>query len=570
MRYKLLGNNDTNNIIQTILNNRGIKDWKKYLSLSFSSRETYKDLDDIKIAVETFDKHFQNKDPIAILQDCDVDGLTSCTTMYKYIKCLDENYDVRLYVHRKNKSHGLNDNDFDIDEDIKLLIVPDAGSNDVAEHKSLYNMGIDCICLDHHQVNIDIKESPAIIINNQTSDNYQNKNCCGASITLEFCRALDDYYWEEYADDFLDLVAVANVCDVMSLKEFETRAIVNEGLNNIKNKMLEEIIKAQDFSMKGIISPHTVGFYIGPLCNAFIRLATYEERQLLIRAFCEDESETFEYIKRGEVLPTEENIYQHCVRLMKSYKGKQDRARDKAFNVLMKQASKNELDKVAIIDASEELDSAYTGLVAIKLSESLHKPVLLVRETSEGYAGSGRSFDYCPIEDFRELVNQCPSSTLAQGHPSAFGTCLTDIDSAKEWFNEQLKNISFDKVYVVDFNVNSENIQVSWCQELDKYKTVFAHGVDEPLWRIMSLHISNENTKIIGKNHDTIQIYDDETGIKYVMFKCDEHNELLNWLNNNLGDEETWINIIGILELNEYQGVYTPQVNIKELELKER
>ena len=414
MRYKLIGSNDTENIIKTVLNNRGIDDWKSYLSLNEASRDTYHNLDNIEKAVEVFDYHYSNKHPMAILKDNDVDGVCSSTIMYKFIKALDPDYDVRMYVHQKNKSHGL-DGDFDIDDDIKLLLVPDAGSNDVDEHKRLYDMGIACICLDHHQVTADISTSPAIIINNQTSQNYVNKGCCGASVTLEFCRALEEFYWESVCDDLLDLTAVANVCDVMPITEFETRAVINEGLSNINNKMLQQIIQAQEFSMKGVVSPHTVGFYVGPLINAFIRMATFEERQLLIRAFCEDESETFWYTKRGADFPTEENIYEHVVRLMKSYKNKQDTQRKKALQPLLNKG-KECGGKVALIDATGVLDTALTGVVAIKLSESLNVPTLLLQKRDENtYGGSGRAFDNCPVEDFRALVDECPYTNFAQG-----------------------------------------------------------------------------------------------------------------------------------------------------------
>ncbi len=275
----------------------------------------------------------------------------------------------------------------------------------------------------------------------------------------------------------------------------------------------------------------------------------------------------FEYVKRGENFPVEENIYQHCVRIAKSYKSKQDRAKDKAYKAFMASNDYSN-DKVAIVDATGKLNSAYTGLVAMKMSEMLNKPVLLVIETDNGFAGSGRAFDYCPIEDFRELVDKCPESTMSQGHAQAFGLCLTDINKAREWFNENLKDISFEKIYVVDFIVDAEDVSISWCQELDKYKSTFAHGVDEPLWLIKDLYISNDNAKIVGKNDDTIQIYDEDTNIKYVMFKCDESNEVFNWMNNNFAGEETYINVIGTLGINVYNGQVSPQVLIKECEIR--
>ena len=566
MKYKLLGNNDTRNIIKTVLNNRGIDDYSKYLELSDNCADYWNNLDSIDEAVKCFDYHFCNKHRIAILSDTDSDGICSATIMYKYIKLMDEYYPVSIIVHKKNKAHGLNGWDFDIPDNTKLLIIPDAGSNDIDECQELIDSDIEVLILDHHMVSTK-EENPAIVVNNQSSDDYPNKEACGAHVTYNFLQALDNYYWNDFCEEhFTDLVALADVSDVMSMRSFNTRAMVNYGFDHIENKMFKAIIEAQEFSMKGIVSPFTVAFYVTPLINAFLRTATYEERELLVRGFCEDESDTFEYVKRGESFPIEEDIYQHCVRMMKSYKGKQDRARDKAYKTLMAFNDYSN-DKVAIVDATGELNSAYTGLVAIKMSEALNKPVLLVRETDNGFAGSGRAFDYCPIEDFRELVDECPESTLAQGHASAFGTCLTDINKARNWFNIELEDVSFSKVYAVDFVVDAADMMVAWCQELDRYKTVFAHGVDEPLWMIHSLHISTENAKIVGKNHDTMQFYDKDTEMKYVMFKCNESNEVFDWLDNRLDDESIDIDIIGTLGVNVYEGHMTAQVTIKDCEI---
>ena len=568
MQYRLINGslNDIRNPIETVLKNRGIENVEEYLELTTAPRDTYSNLDFIKEAVELFDKHFQDKDPIGILADNDVDGVCSATLMYNFIKSLDKSYDVRIYVHHRNKSHGLADKDFDLDSDIKLLIVPDAGSNDIEEHGLLSEHGVSCICADHHHVTANIANSPAIIVNNQISDNYQNKNCCGASITLEFCRALEEFYWEDICDQHLDLVAVANVCDVMLISEPETRAIINEGLGQINNKMLQEIIKAQEFSMKGIVNPHTVGFYIGPLINAFIRLATFEERELLIKAFCEDESETFEYTKRGESFPVEENIYEHVVRLMKSYKGKQDRSRDKAVSILLNKALEFEDDKVIIIDGTKEIEGPLAGLVAIKISESIHKPVLLVRKNDGCLAGSGRAFNNCPIEDFRGLVEECPYMDWGQGHNSAFGCQMpiNNIDDARGWFNEELKDVNMEKVYHVDFIIDMDDINVSFIKTIDEHQNLWGHGLDEPLVVIENITVKRPDIHVQGKNFDSVAFTVND--IKFVQFRMDEDNELLAWASawDGADTDEITLNVVGEVSISEYKGVYTPQMIIKE------
>ena len=322
--------------------------------------------------------------------------------------------------------------------------------------------------------------------------------------------------------------------------------------------------------MKGIISPHTVGFYVGPLINAFIRMATFEERQLLVRAFCEDESETFWYTKRGESLPTEQNIYEHVVRLMKSYKNKQDNQRKKTLTPLVNKGKECK-GNVALIDATGILDTALTGVVAIKVSEALNMPTLLLQKRNDDiYGGSGRVFDNCPVEDFRSIVDECPYTTMAQGHPGAFGIEIpaANIELTREWLNNKLAGIDMDKVYDVDFEIDADELTITMFQELDKYKTLWGHSVDEPLFAIKNLSISSSNARICGKSQNTIQIHDDVTNVKYVMFFCNGQEDLYQWINDNWGDDEAVITVIGTLGLSLFDGKLDSQVIIKDARIE--
>ena len=579
MRYKLIENsaNDVTDIVGTVLRNRGIEKPQEYVNCTKTlGSEDWRLLDNIDRAVEVFDRHFQNRDKIVILADNDTDGITSATVAYRYIKDLDKDYPVEIVVHDEQKSHGLC-GDFQLPEDTKLFWIPDAASNDYQQCLELIEKGIDIIITDHHECSEDgckNIENGAIVINNQASENYPNKSYCGCAITREFCRALDEFYWTDYASKYDDLVAIADIADVMSLKDIATRREVALGLSNIRNKMLLEIFDAQSFSTKGVISPFTVSFYVSPLINSYIRMGTAEDKMLLLRAFCEDESETFEYTKRGETTSTKENIYQHCVRIMKSYKGKQDRQKEKGFKKLQIKISKSSShNKVIICDCTEELEQALTGLVAIKVAESFNKPILLLRRKKDDpkvFGGSGRAFDYCPIEDFRGLTESCPYVTLAQGHNQAFGVEIpeSNIDKTQEWFNEQLTCMDFRKVYAVDFEIDANDVDFFLCRGVDEYKTLWAKEVEKPLFAIKGLVVDNKCARICGKNSDTIQIAWEDYPVKYVQFKVDASNELYNWLNNNWDENATVeLNIIGTLELSTYNGITTGQVNIEDLEI---
>lgn len=565
MRYELI-KGSTNNIcspLETVLLNRGVENYKKYLNLSENDIEPYDHLDNIEEAVECFAKHFDNCNPIGILVDTDTDGVCSATIMAKYILSMKDDYPVHMIVHKKNKAHGLESQDFKIPDGVLLMIVPDSSSNDIDECQKLIDANIDVIVLDHHEKSDD-REYPGILINNQTSANYYNKAASGTHVTWDFLRALDEYYWEDYASQFVDLVALANIADVMNIKSESTRATINLGLQNIHNKMFEELVRSQNFSMKGRTNPHTIAFCIAPMINAFLRLAEFEERELLIRAFCEDELETFEYTKRGASSPTQENIYEHMVRLMTSYRGKQNRSRDKSVKLLLDRAQECDNDKVAVMDATSEIDQSLTGLVAIRISEAINKPVLLVRKHNDELAGSGRAFNNCPIEDFRALTEQCPYITMAQGHNAAFGCSLPaeNLENVRKWFNEKLDSVSMDKVYAVDFIIDVDDLDIGFIQAIDKHQDLWGQGLAEPLVAVENIALKRSDVHVQGKNFDSIAFTVND--IKYVLFKLPETDALLEWASAwEDDDSEIVMNVVAKVSLNEYQSVYTPQCMIE-------
>lgn len=182
------------------------------------------------------------------------------------------------YILHEGKQHGLADHFEKIENRYKLIITPDAGSNDAIECTKLYNEGAKIIVLDHHLC--DINNPNAIVINNQLS-NYKNKNFSGAGIVWQFCRYLDKLLKTDNADNYLDLVALGNCADMMSLTSLETRHIINKGFKNVKNPFFYSLSQKNEFSMKGKINYMSVAFYIAPYVNAICRSGTIEEKKIV-------------------------------------------------------------------------------------------------------------------------------------------------------------------------------------------------------------------------------------------------------------------------------------------------
>lgn len=575
MQYKLYenGNNDTSNVIEEVLKNRGIDDWNTYLNLNESVIIPYQNLDNISEAVSLFMTHFNNKDKMGILVDEDPDGFCSAAMMYLYIKRMDDNYPVEYILHSKAKAHGLS-NDVEIPKDIQLLIIPDAGTNDTEQCKVLSEKGIDVLILDHHE---NEEDNPyAVIINNQMSTQYTNKNLCGAGVVYRFLQALDEENWNEYADDYLDLCALANISDVMDMRSYETRYLTDLGLLNIKNKCFEALIKAQDYSMGGRVNIHNVQWYITPILNGMIRIGSQEEKELLFRAFIEQD-ESFEYKKRvtkdkpAEVI--QENIYDRAARLCKNAKSRQDKQKEKGVSQIaeiIKSAQTD--DKVIMVDTSDVLESGLTGVVAIKIAEMFNKPCILLNKFLDKstnkivYGGSARNVNNSPIDSFKDIVNST-NILEGRGHANAFGIVeleLEEKDAAINRLNDILHDVEYDSTYRVDFILDIDYVSIKLITDLARFEDIVCQGIEEPMLAVENISLTKQCFEIFGKNEDTISFVMDD--IKYIQFKCKEGNQLYDWLQNAWDENDNvTFNIVGKPSINEYNGVRTPQIIIEDV-----
>ena len=576
MQYKLYDTKQqSDNVVVQVLYNRGVSDPLTYLHLKDNTVIPFDNLDNIHYAVRLFLKHFEKNHKIEILVDSDPDGFCSAAMMFSYIKRVNAEYPVQYILHTRPKAHGLTD-DITIAEDTRLLIIPDASTNDTKQCKSLTEKGIDVLILDHHEKET---ENPyAMIVNNQTSDGYANKDFCGAGIVYKFLQALDEEMWNDFANDYLDLCALANIADVMDIRSFETRYLIDCGLKNIRNKFFKALIKAQDYSINGKINIHNVQWYLVPVLNGMVRVGSVEEKDLMFRAFIEQD-EFFEYKKRAtKDKPSEtiqESIYDRTARLCKNAKARQDKMKDKGFQAIVDIiGSAQDENQVVMCDTTEVLDEGLTGVVAMKVADKYKKPCILLKKYFdkkiglEVFSGSARNINHSPIADFKEVVNST-GFIKGQGHANAFGIValpITEFNHALESLNYILRDTIYDSTYYVDYIMNFNDVNIKFIMDLAVFENLIGQGIEEPIIAVEQIEMCRDEFVIFGKNEDTISFtYND---IKYVQFKCKEGNGLYDFLQNAWSDDDCiTFNIVGKPSINDYKGVKTPQIVIEDIEV---
>lgn len=575
MRYKLIEGslNDEHNVEATILKNRGIKNINRFLAPGESDTYSYSMLDNIDEAVKCAEKHIQNKDRIHILIDCDVDGYAAGSMVYRAFKKIDPNLNITYSLHTK-KQHGLS-KDITIPDDCKLLIIPDAGSNDVEQCRELKDKGMDIIILDHHIC--DVENDYAIVVNNQMC-RYPNKNFCGAGIVYKFLEALDEELWEDTASGMLDMCALANISDVMDMREPETRYYVLRGLTKIRSKLFKALINKQSYSMNGIVNITSIQFYITPVLNAMIRIGDQDEKDLLFRAFIETD-EVFKYKKRGETEEVDESIYDRAARLCSNAKARQTKEVTKEVTEVERLISDKRLDenKAIFANVTGILGETLTGLVAIKIAEKYNLPTLLLRRQAPRengelfYGGSCRNFDNSPIESLKKELLNTGLFEFVQGHDNAAGFSIAreNVQAAISCINNNWKDIDFQAIWQVDFDKNAEDVDVAFIKAIDDMKDMFGQGVKEPLVHISHIPVYKKSTMIMGKNLNTWKtIFNDE--LAFVMFSVDRDKDQI--IQEYENEEETFDSLLGYMDvvgkatLNNYKGILTPQIIVKDYE----
>lgn len=267
-----------------------------------------------------------------------------------------------------------------------LILIPDAGSNDYDAHSALKSKGIDIVILDHHLA--DKISEDAIVINNQLSD-YPNKDFSGVGIVYQFCRYLDEHLKSERAEYYLDLVALGNTGDMMSLTSIETKHLIMKGFepDRIHNPYIYEMWQKNKFKLGEHITSIDAAFYIVPMINAVQRSGTIEEKELLFKSMLKHEA--FQMInsnKRGHKLGEQERLVDQAVRMSTNVKNRQTRSQDAGMEILERLIEKNNLLKHKVLLFTLEsgvVDKNIAGLIANKFASKYQRPCCILSKTLE-------------------------------------------------------------------------------------------------------------------------------------------------------------------------------------------
>lgn len=518
-------------------------------------------------------KHISQNDKVLIQVDSDCDGYTSAALLINYLYCLFPSFvnnNISYRVHM-GKQHGIIPDT--IPEDVKLVIAPDSSSNDYEAHEYLNLSGVDVLVIDHHEA--DHISKYACVINNQLCD-YPTKSLSGVAMVWKFCCYIDMLLKTDHAQKFLDLVALGLVADMMDVRDFETRRLIDKGLQQIRNPYFRGAIDKDQFHFTNEITPIGVAFYIAPLINATTRVGTQEEKLMLFESMLDFRGyELVPSTKRGCKGQAETRVEQAC-RNCTNIKSRQTKIRDNSLEKIEQIIVNQNLlsNKILIIQLDDLItDRNLTGLIANQLMSEYQRPVLILNriENEDGtitWEGSGRGYDKSRLKDFRGFLENNKYVIYAEGHANAFGVGIKDEDISAfiASTNSALDGFDFTPIYNVDFIYKSDELTPDEVIDIAGMKSLWGQGVEEAEIAVEGIKVHKDNIRILSPDKNPTLKIMLPNGINFMKFRSSE--EEYDKLYSELG--YVTINIVGECERNIWNNKISPQVMIKDYEIVDR
>lgn len=431
-------------IVASILLNRNVSDVKSFLNPAV---EAFLDpflMLGMEKACQRIIYAQKNNEKITVYGDYDVDGITSTTVLVSFLRKhgitadyyipdrLEEGYGINMSAIEKIAASGT-----------KLIITVDCGITANAEIERAKELNMDVIVTDHHECKETLPAASVILNPKQPECTYPFKKLAGVGVVFKLVQALTltmKYHLKELYDEYLDLVAIGTVADVMAL-EGENRIIVKKGLALIPytaNKGIKAICELAEINTNNI-NTSTIGFMIAPRINAAGRMGDPKCAVELLLA--QDDGIAHRYAEvlieeNRERQETEQSILDDALAEIKSNPSYKD-------------------DYVLVL-SHHGWHHGIIGIVASKISEKFSKPAILI-STDEGIGkGSGRSIKAFNL--FNALENSKDFLIKFGGHELAAGLSVSEenINAFRRSINEYAKSVLKPEDFMPSINIDAE------------------------------------------------------------------------------------------------------------------
>lgn len=510
---------------------------------------------DMEKAAARLVKAIENKEQVAIFGDYDVDGACSSAILSKFLNFFQ--LKTRIYIpDRIVEGYGPNPTAMEMlaREGASLIVTVDCGANSPEAIKAARNVGADVVVLDHHQMGEIHNEANALVNPNRPDDRSGQGHLCAAAIvfitvawTCKLLRGKEHIKTVPDVLEYLDLVALATICDVVPLIGVN-RAFVQKGLQVARTLYNPGIAALARVARVGEpLNVFHFGFLLGPRINAGGRIGDPALGARLLT--CQSLEEANGIAEKLNQL-------------------NQERQAMEAEQLLQAEADieimKNGLEQPkVIVVANANWHPGIVGIVAARLKEKFNCPAFAIALKPDGTGvGSGRSISGINLgEIVREAVDL---GLLVKGGGHAMAAGITILESKVSEFLVWLENkisktvddLRADRSITIDGMISASGATKDLVDLIDQAGP-FGSGNPTPIFALPSHRLVD--VREVGNGHLSMTLMNsDGTRIKAIAFRS-VGTALGDFLTGNLGQT---IHVAGNLNLNYWNGSVSTQLRV--------
>ena len=502
---------------------------------------------DMDKAVERIRRAIESEEKILVYGDYDADGVTSTTVMLTVLQDLGADVSFKI-PNRFKHGYGPNKELFQeaFTEGVRLIVTVDNGISGIEQVAFANSLGMDVIISDHHDIGDEMPDALAVVHPRHPQGNYPFGELAGVGVAFKMAHAL----YEEVPDHLLELVAIGTIADLVPLHG-ENRYFVKEGLESLKDSPRPAIEALSEVSgtAQRDITEETIGFQFGPRINAIGRL---QDADPAVRLFLTEDPAVARELAKG------------LDELNKERQAIVKKITEEAIRQV-EQRYPEEPPRVIVV-AQEGWNPGVVGIVASKLTEQYYRPtIVLSLDPDKGKAkGSARSIEGFHL--YNELAKNRDILPHFGGHPMAAGMTLElgDVDELRERLNRQaLESLTEEDllpVVEIDIPVRLEEIDTEAIESM-RMLAPFGMGFAKPKFFLDEVTVASVRKIGAAQNHLKMELAQNDATLDAVGFGI-----------GHIGDEltpEVKLDVIGDLQINEWNGRKKPQLLIEDIRTDE-
>lgn len=557
-------------VVQRVLAARSVLN-DAALQLDFKALYPPDLLTGIDVAVALLYAQLRRQGRVLIVSDFDADGATSCALAIRALRAFGFQHVDYIVPNRFEYGYGLTPEIVELarGKTPDLLITVDNGISSIEGVAAAQRLGMQVIITDHHLPGRELPTADAIVNPNQVACAFPSKSLAGVGVVFYVMAALrsllreKDWFGKQgFAEpnlaDFLDLVALGTVADVVSLDR-NNRILVNEGLKRIRaGRACEGILALLTLGKRNRVNlvASDLGFAVGPRLNAAGRL---DDMALGIECLLTDNPD------RAMAMAQELDS------MNQQRKGIETDMKDQAVASLDLMAFDEEEVPAGLCLYDSCWHQGVIGILAARIKERLHRPVIafadagLDADGKEELKGSARSIAGLHIRDVLDQVATQNPGLVSRfgGHAMAAGLSLYKADY--ERFSaafaaavaEQLSAEDLQARILTDGPLRPSELTMNNAQLLRDYGPWGQHFPEPSFdgeFRIVQ-------HRLLGGKH-----------LKLVLSPIDDAQCLLDAIAFNI-EAQQWVdcnerrvNVVYRLDINEFRGQRNLQLLIEYLE----